>query len=137
MLKRDYEGQNCSIARALEVVGDRWTLLVIREVGVGHRRFDELLGSLGIASNVLTDRLNRLVDVGVLQRVRYNERPERFEYHLTEKGLELGVALFALMPWGDGHPSAQPPTTARRRRDRPAIPVRIVAKPGAIAAPAA
>ena len=66
MLKRDYEGQTCSIARALEVVGDRWTLLVIRDVGVGRHRFDELLESLGIASNVLTDRLNRLVDAGVL-----------------------------------------------------------------------
>jgi DNA-binding HxlR family transcriptional regulator len=135
MLKRDYEGQNCSIARALEVVGDRWTLLVIREVGVGHHRFDELLGSLGIASNVLTDRLNRLVDGGVLQRVRYNERPERFEYHLTEKGLELWVALLALMQWGDRHLSEKPPAIARRRSDRSAISVRIVAKDGSTVAP--
>ena len=96
MLKRDYEGQNCSIARALEVVGDRWTLLVIRDIGLGHHRFDELLGSLGVASNVLTDRLNRLVAEGVLDRVRYSERPERFEYRLTKKGRELGLALLAL-----------------------------------------
>ena len=135
MLKRDYEGQTCSIARALEVVGDRWTLLVIRDVGVGRHRFDELLESLGIASNVLTDRLNRLVDAGVLQRVRYNERPERFEYHLTEKGLELGVALLALMQWGDRHLSERPPAIARRRSDRSAIAVRIVAKDGSTVAP--
>jgi DNA-binding HxlR family transcriptional regulator len=135
MLKRYYEGQNCSIARALEVVGDRWTLLVIRDVGVGHHRFDELLESLGIASNVLADRLNRLVDAGVLERVRYNERPERFEYHLTEKGLELGVALLALMQWGDRYLSERPPSIARRRSDRSAVTVRIVAKDGSPVAP--
>ena len=135
MLKRDYEGQTCSIARALEVVGDRWTLLVIRDVAVGRHRFDELLESLGIASNVLTDRLNRLVDAGVLHRVRYNERPERFEYHLTEKGLELGVALLALMQWGDRHLSEKPPAIARRRSDQSPISVSIVAKDGTTVAP--
>src|SRR5436190_21760227 len=135
MLKRDYEGQICSIARALEVVGDRWTLLVIRDVGVGRHRFDQLLESLGIASNVLTDRLNRLVDAGVLRRVRYSERPERFEYHLTEKGLELAVALLALMQWGDSHLSEKPPSIARRRSDRAAVPVRIVPDDGSAVAP--
>lgn len=80
MLKRTYEGQNCSIARALELVGDRWTLLVIRDVALGRHRFDQLLASLGVASNVLSDRLNRLVAAGILERVAYSERPERFEY---------------------------------------------------------
>jgi DNA-binding HxlR family transcriptional regulator len=135
MLKRDYEGQVCSIARALEVVGERWTLLVIRDVGRGRHRFDEFLESLGIASNVLTDRLNRLVDAGVLDRVRYSERPERFEYHLTEKGLELAVALLALMQWGDRHLSDRPSAIARRRSDRAAVSVRIVAKDGSAVAP--
>ena len=69
MLNRDYEGQNCSIARALEVVGERWTLLIIRDVLLGLHRFDEFQESLGIARNVLTDRLNRLVEEGVLERV--------------------------------------------------------------------
>ena len=69
MLKREYEGQNCSIARALEIVGERWTLLIIRDVFLGIRRFDELQESLGVARNVLTDRLNRLVGEGVLERV--------------------------------------------------------------------
>jgi len=135
MLKRDYDGQVCSIARALEVVGERWTLLVIRDVGRGRHRFDHLLESLGIASNVLTDRLNRLVDAGVLERVRYSERPERFEYRLTEKGLELAPALLALMQWGDRYLSDKPPAIARRRSDRSAVSVRIVAKDGSAVAP--
>ena len=135
MLKRDYEGQNCSIARALEVVGDRWTLLVIRDIGLGHHRFDELLGSLGVASNVLTDRLNRLVAEGVLDRVRYSERPERFEYHLTKKGRELGLALLALMQWGDHYLSEKPPRIARRRSDQSPVTVRLVAKDGSPVAP--
>src|SRR6266700_5560081 len=117
MLNRDYEGQNCSIARALEVVGERWTLLIIRDVLLGLHRFDQLQESLGIARNVLTDRLNRLVDEGVLERVPYSERPERFEYRLTNKGRELGVPLLALMQWGDRHLSEKPPRIARHRSD--------------------
>ena len=135
MLKRDYEDQVCSIARALEVVGDRWTLLIIRDVVLGHSRFDEFLDSLGIASNVLTDRLNRLVDEGVLERVPYNERPERFEYRLTKKGRELGPVLIALMQWGDRHLSNEPPRIARRRSDRSPVSVRLVAKDGSVLAP--
>src|SRR6266446_4537995 len=80
MLKRDYEGQNCSIARALEVVGERWTLLIVRDAFAGLRRFEEFQESLGIARNVLAERLSRLVAEGVLERVRYSERPERYEY---------------------------------------------------------
>jgi DNA-binding HxlR family transcriptional regulator len=117
VLRRTYEGQDCSIARALEVVGDRWTLLVIRDVGLGRRRFDELQAGLGVATNVLADRLGRLVDEGILERVRYSEKPERFEYRLTEKGAELRVPLLALMQWGDRHLSARPPRVARRRSD--------------------
>ena len=77
MQNRDYEGQNCSIAQALEVVGERWTLLIVRDAFLGLRRFDQFQESLGIARNVLTDRLNRLVEEEILERVRYNERPER------------------------------------------------------------
>src|SRR5438094_8351397 len=96
MLKRDYEGQNCSIARALEVIGERWTLLIVRDAFLGLRRFEQFQESLGIARNVLTDRLNGLVDEGVLDRVRYSERPERYEYRLTPKGRDLSLALTAL-----------------------------------------
>ena len=101
MLKREYEGQNCSIARALEIVGERWTLLIIRDVFLGIRRFDELQESLGVARNVLTDRLNRLVGEGVLERVPYSERPTRYEYRLTAKGRDLNIALSGLLQWGD------------------------------------
>ena len=101
MLPRSYDGQDCSIAGALEIVGDRWTLLVLREAFLGNRRFDGIQGRLGIARNVLTDRLARLVEDGLLERVAYQERPERFEYRLTGKGLDLWPVLVALMQWGD------------------------------------
>jgi len=135
VLKRDYEGQVCSIARALEIVGQRWTLLIIRDLGLGVHRFDELLESLGVASNVLTDRLNRLVAEGVVERRRYSERPARFEYYLTKKGRELGVALLALMQWGDRHVSPKPPRIARRRSDRSPVSVRLIAKDGSVVLP--
>jgi len=118
MLKRDYDGQNCSIARALEVVGERWTLLIIRDIVLGRRRFEELQESLGIARNVLADRLARLVEEGILERVRYSERPERYEYHLTPKGRDLQLALTGLRQWGDAYLSEKPPTILRRRSDR-------------------
>jgi DNA-binding HxlR family transcriptional regulator len=135
MLKRDYEGQVCSIARSLELVGDRWTLLVIRDVLLGNHRFDQLLTSLRVASNVLTDRLNRLVAEGILDRVRYSERPQRFEYHLTRKGRELGTPLLALMQWGDRYVSEKPPRIARRSSDRSPIKVRLVAGDGSFVPP--
>ena len=103
MLPRAYEGQTCSVARTLEVVGDRWTMLVLRDAFLGLRRFDDLQRDLGIARNVLSDRLGRLVEDGILERRRYQERPERFEYRLTERGIELWPAVVALMHWGDKH----------------------------------
>ncbi len=118
MLKRTYEGQNCSIARALELVGERWTLLIIRDTLLGLRRFDEFQESLGVARNILAERLNRLVEEGILERSAYSERPPRFDYRLTEKGRELALPLLALMEWGDRHMSAKPPRVARRRGDR-------------------
>jgi DNA-binding HxlR family transcriptional regulator len=101
VLGKDYEGQVCSIARSLELVGERWTLLVIREVFNGRRKFSEMLRSLGVARNVLTDRLQGLVDEGILERRPYSERPERYEYFLTEKGLDLWPLMVSLMQWGD------------------------------------
>jgi len=130
MLKRDYDGQICSMARSLAVVGDRWTLLIVRDLVLGLSRFDEILENLGVASNVLTDRLNRLVDEDIAERVRYSERPERFEYRLTPKGRELGLVLLALMQWGDRHISAKPPLIARRRSDRSRVKVALVATDG-------
>ena len=128
MLKRDYEGQNCSIARALEVVGERWTLLIIRDVLLGIRRFDEMQEDLGIARNVLTERLNRLVDEGVLERVLYSEHPERYEYQLTKKGLDLNIALSALRQWGDDYLSDKPPRIVRRKVDKKPVVIGMVPK---------
>ena len=117
MATRAY-GQYCGLARALELVGERWTLLIIRDVFLGLHRFDEFQESLGIARNVLTDRLSRLVEHGILERVRYNERPERFEYRLTKKGRQLDVALAGLRQWGDTYISKTPPRILRRRSDK-------------------
>jgi DNA-binding HxlR family transcriptional regulator len=103
VLPRTYDDQDCSIARALEVVGERWTLLVIRDAFAGLRRFSQFQRSLGLSKKVLAERLDRLVDEGVMERRRYSERPERFEYRLTEKGLGLWKALAHLMMWGDEH----------------------------------
>jgi DNA-binding HxlR family transcriptional regulator len=128
VLKRDYQGQNCSIARALEVVGERWTLLIVRDVFLGPRRFDELQESLGIARNVLTDRLNRLGDEGILERVRYSERPERYEYRLTAKGRDLNIALTGLRQWGDTYLSEKPPTLLRRKADKKPVVAALVPK---------
>ena len=118
MLKRDYEGQDCSIARALEIVGERWTLLIVRDAFLGLHRFEDFQDSLRIARNVLTARLNRLVDEGLLERVRYSERPERYEYHLTQKGYDLDVALAGFRQWGDTYLSKTPPRILRRRSDK-------------------
>src|SRR5262249_11489655 len=89
----------CAIARTLHVCGDRWTSLVIRECFLGTRRFDEFARHLGIASNILTRRLNRLVDLGMLARLRYQERPIRHEYQLTEKGLDYYGVPLAMLTW--------------------------------------
>jgi len=86
MLKRDYEGQNCSVASALEIVGERWTLLIIRDAFAGLSRFEEFRESLGLARNVLTDRLDKLVEHGIFERVPYGDRADRFDYTLTQKG---------------------------------------------------
>jgi DNA-binding HxlR family transcriptional regulator len=103
MLQRDYPDQVCSIARALEVVGERWTLLILRDAVLGMQRFEEFQADLGIATNVLTNRLKRLCDEQVLERVPDPERPGRPKYVLTAKGAQLGPALIALMKWGDRH----------------------------------
>ncbi len=93
--------QYCSVARTLGLIGERWTLLVIREAFDGVRRFDDFQAHLDIARNVLTDRLQRLVDAGVLEKRRYQEKPPRYEYRLTEAGRDLFPVISALMAWGD------------------------------------
>jgi DNA-binding HxlR family transcriptional regulator len=112
VLRRDYPGLDCSVAKALEVIGERWSLLIVRDVMHGHRRFGEMQESLGIARNVLSARLERLVEEDILERRAYSESPPRHEYFLTEKGLDLWPALIALLNWGDRYSPS--PTGPRR-----------------------
>jgi DNA-binding HxlR family transcriptional regulator len=93
--------QNCSVARTLSILGERWTLIVLTELFLGRRRFDEIQEERGIASNILSQRLATLVDEGIAERRRYSEHPERFEYHLTDKGRDLLPLQLALVRWGD------------------------------------
>ena len=116
MLRRTYDNQDCSIARSLELIGERWTLLILRDAFLGTRRFDDFQRSLGIARNVLTTRLKSLTDEGLLERRRYQERPDRYEYRLTEKGIDLWPVLFTLMRFGDRHFGVgMPPTIVEHR----------------------
>ncbi|HST56119.1 MAG TPA: helix-turn-helix domain-containing protein [Solirubrobacteraceae bacterium] len=117
MLGADYAGQNCSIARALELFGERWTMLVLRDVFLGARRFDELQQHLGIARNVLSTRLERLVGEGVLEKTLYQERPPRYEYRLTEKGLDVWPVIVELLRWGDRHAAPNGPPIVIRHRE--------------------
>jgi DNA-binding HxlR family transcriptional regulator len=96
-----FSAENCSIGRTLEIIGERWTILVLRESFFGVRRFDEFQRNLGIARNILAARLQTLVGAGLLERRRYQERPERFEYRLTEKGRDMYPAMIAIKAWGD------------------------------------
>jgi DNA-binding HxlR family transcriptional regulator len=98
-----YDSETCSIARTLALIGDRWTLLVLRDVANGVGRFDELTGHLGVARNVLSSRLARLAEAGLVERRAYREpgARERQEYRLSRSGRELVPILLALMQWGD------------------------------------
>jgi len=93
---RSFDGQNCSIARALEVLGERWTLLILREVLLGRRRFEEIRRNTGVATNILTDRLATLVEHGVLER-------RGDDYAPTRKAIDANPVLVALLQWGDAH----------------------------------
>ena len=106
------DNQNDSITAALGVIGDRWSLLVMRSVFRGRTRFSDIRDDLGIASNLLTNRLGRLVEEDVLERQIYSERPKRYEYRLTDAGRDLSPVLISLMQWGDAH---------RNGGDRPTV----------------
>jgi DNA-binding HxlR family transcriptional regulator len=101
---RDIGDVPCSVARALSVIGDRWTLLVLRDISRGYTRYNELLESCaGISTNLLSDRLKRLEERGMIERVFYSEHPPRAEYRLTEKGRDFGEVLRAMYRWGTTH----------------------------------
>lgn len=93
--------QPCSLARTLAIVGDRWTMMILREAFVGVRRFEQFQDRLGLSKALLSERLKGLVDDGVLERRPYQDRPERFEYRLTPKGLDLYPVLMAMVAWGN------------------------------------
>ena len=101
MRRTSFRAWPCSIARTMDFLGDWWTPLVLREVFFGTNRFDELQSGLSIGRNVLTERLRRLVGEGMLERRQYQDRPPRYEYHLTEKGRDFYPVLLAMMRWGD------------------------------------
>lgn len=101
----DYDTENCSIQRTLDVIGEKWTLLVLREAFNGVRRFDRIRDHIGVSDPVLADRLRKLVAAGVLEVSPYREPGDRLrhEYRLTEKGLDLYPVLIAMLRWGDRH----------------------------------
>ncbi len=117
MQRTDFSEMTCSIARSLAVAGEPWSPLVLRDVWVGIRRFDDIQRDLGISRKVLAERLRHLVDAGMLERRPYSERPPRHEYVLTPKGFEFVDVLMALAAWGDRWTAgdAGPPALRRHR----------------------
>jgi DNA-binding HxlR family transcriptional regulator len=109
--------QHCSIARALSVVGDRWTMLILREAFMRTRRFEDLQARTGAPRPVLAERLKTLVQHGILERRRYSEHPDRYEYRLSPKGLDLYPVIVSLLRWGDRWMDAgeEPPVQLRHR----------------------
>jgi len=115
---KQIDTMTCSIARTLSVVGDRWTLLIIRDVFLGVRRFDAIQQDLQLTPHRLSDRLRKLVRDGILWRVAYEQHPPRFEYRLTEKGIDLYPLIVTMMEWGD-----------RWMAGRAGVPVELVHRP--------
>lgn len=113
----DEGGRYDSVAAALDQVGDRWTFLVLRECFFGVRRFAEFQRALGVARNILSDRLGKLVEHGILERHLYSERPPREEYRLTAKGRDLYGVTVALMRWGDRWLADEPPLVLEHSSD--------------------
>ena len=129
MRRTSYEQMNCSIASALDVVGEPWTLLIVRDAFYGVRRFDDFQENLGIARNVLTARLKKLVEAGIFRKIAYRQRPLRHEYRLTDKGAALFPVIVGLKLWGDRFGSAarngKPMDLVDRSDGRPLEPVLI------------
>jgi DNA-binding HxlR family transcriptional regulator len=115
MARASFKGMSCSVARTLDVLGERWTPLIVRDILLGVRRFDAMQRNLGISRKVLAERLSDLVEHGVIERVPYQDHPPRYDYMLTEKGLDLAYVLLAMMAWGDRWASGEagPPMVLR------------------------
>ena len=116
MKRASFAEMNCSIAQTLEVIGEWWTPLILRDLFFGVSRFDEFQSRLGISRNVLTERLGRLEEQGIVTRVPYQERPPRYDYRLTEKGADLWRVMTMMREWGDrwAAPDGPPVVTVHR-----------------------
>ncbi|HEY3911189.1 MAG TPA: helix-turn-helix domain-containing protein [Stellaceae bacterium] len=125
MRRKSLGGMLCPIARSLDRVGEWWSILILRDAFYGLRRFDEFQKNLGIAPNILTRRLNGLVEAGLLERRRYSEHPPRDEYQLTERGRDFRPVLLALLAWGNRHfaPEGAAVQLVNRRTGAPVEPV--------------
>ncbi len=117
MRRKSFEDMNCSVAQTLEVVGEWWTMLIIRDCFLGVTKFDDFQERLGISRNILADRLDHLVERGVLDRVPYQERPVRNDYRLTDKGRDLWLTLTALRQWGDRWEADEGPPVIIEHKD--------------------
>jgi DNA-binding HxlR family transcriptional regulator len=131
MGRKRFDDMNCGVAQALEALGDWWTLLIVRDAFFGARRFGEFERSLGIAKNILSARLQRLVEHGIFERVDVGSSGERFEYHLTKKGEALLTVLTALREWSDEwvYGRGNEPLIVRDRKTGRRIPACVSATP--------
>jgi DNA-binding HxlR family transcriptional regulator len=111
--RTSFDGMSCSVARTLDVIGEWWTPLILRDVILGLTKFDEIQDDLGISRKVLTQRLDALVEHGVLERVPYQERPVRHDYVPTEMGADLAPVILAMQAWGDRWLNDKPPVVVR------------------------
>lgn len=135
MRRTSFSDMRCSIARCLEQVGDGWTLLIIREAFFGTRRFGEFQSHLGIAPNVLTARLQSLVQHGILQAMAESENGRVLDYRLTDKGRDLFPIVIALLQWGDRHapaPEGPPVQVVDRENGRPIAPLQVRSDDGRV-----
>ncbi|MDE2282208.1 MAG: helix-turn-helix transcriptional regulator [Actinomycetales bacterium] len=113
MERKSFADMHCSVAQCLEVVGEWWSMLIVRDAFLGVTRFDRFQERLGISRNILNQRLARLVDEGILDKVAYSEHPPRYDYRLTAKGLDLWPVITAMRQWGDRYAApAGPPVLA-------------------------
>ena len=110
MERKSFSGMDCSVAQCLEVVGEWWSMMIVRDTFMGVTRFEEFQKRLGISRNILRERLNSLVEAGVLEKIPYSEHPPRHDYKLTQKGKDLWPVLTAMRQWGDQYaaPSGPP-----------------------------
>jgi DNA-binding HxlR family transcriptional regulator len=127
MQRTPFSDMACSLARTLDVAGEYWTPLIIRDIWQGRHRFDQIQANLEVSRKLLTDRLGTLVRAGAIERRQYEKHPPRYEYHLTQKGTELMEALLVLISWGDRWTvkKAGPPMLIRHKRCGEAVQARV------------